>query len=195
MVRPPLDHLGLVPSWPPQSAALADRPFRAFPGARCPREPTTARFGHNILINCIRASHSRVLQEADVQMVPEVVSPVWLLWWVLSCPGQLQVSCSAEWSASEAGRTLLTPTAGSPPPDREATTAVQASSTCTPNEQPVIALSGTFPPKKWKTCQEGGFACSEALARDAVRCERGGSWSSFGGIRDRAGRHRGDRPA
>ena len=40
----------------PQSAALANRPFRAFPGARCPREPTTARSGHNIFSSCISTS-------------------------------------------------------------------------------------------------------------------------------------------
>lgn len=164
LVLSPPGHLSLLP-WP---TALSGH--SQVPAAQ--EDPPQPDF--DTIFSSTTARHLiGVLQEVDVQMVAEVVSPVWLLWWVLSCPGQLQVSCSAEWSASEAGRTLLTPTAGSPPPDREATTAVQASSTCTPNEQPVIALSGTFPPKKWKTCQEGGFACSEALARDAVICERG----------------------
>ena len=95
------NHLGVTTLWL-SGAFLATSvccpgqpPFPAiFPGARCPREPTTATFGRIILINYILASHGFPTRSWCRNVSPRVViSPVWCpLIVVASCPGQLQVS-------------------------------------------------------------------------------------------------------
>ena len=121
------NHLGVTTLWL-SGAFLATSvccpgqpPFPAiFPGARCPRESTTAGLGHNILINYILASHRFPARSWCRNVSPRgghlssVVSPY--------CGGQLSRAVAGVLAVSGAPVLVLCcPTAGSPPPGREAT--------------------------------------------------------------------------
>ena len=115
---------------------------------------------------------------------------MWCLIVVVSCPGQLQVS----WVLAVSGPPVLVlcyPSAGSPPPGREAT---QRKPVAPAHPTRPVTQQWKHPQAQWRRCQKGGFACSEPQ-----QGMRWGAWEWAVGsalaIRDRAGRQRGDPPA